>query len=311
VEGVWQGVVFLHTDGAADEKGNNGLTAGPNRIEKGPDGNFYIGQIGAGNLWTYNDTMQGLQRLRVKSKDEVSSDFNEIRAVRVVEGGFELEFLKPVPSDSISLDDIKVAQWTYFPTENYGGKDEATILLRPKSLTFDTSGLRAILVINGLKDDSPEYVVTDFSGQKSNDNTGWVVHVSFDPKKNGKSLLYTKEFWYTLHKKIGGKEVGEGDVIVQTKGEQLQQTYQGLCLACHIERDGGWGAPNLKGILGRKQTVLRDGKEVEITVDRNYLINAVLNPDAEKSLPFKDLVMPPLGLSREAVTDLVDYITKP
>ena len=79
-------------------------------------------------------------------------------------------------------------------------------------------------------------------------------------------------------------------------------------MACHVERDGGWGAPSLIAIAGRKQTVLRGGKEVEVTVDRDYLINAILNPNAEKTLPFKDAVMPPLGLSKEAAADIADYI---
>ncbi len=305
VGGVWQGVAFQHTGGASDKDGNNGLAAGPHRIEQGPDGNFYIGEIGAGGLWEFNGNWQGLQRYRVKSAAEVPADFNEILAVRVVDGGFEIEFLKPIPANSIALNDIKISQWTYFPTHNYGGKDEGKMMLKPKALTFDASGKKATLIINGLKDDND--IITN--GTLSNDNTGWVVNVEFNPRTSGKSLLHTKEFWYTLHKKIGGKEVGAGDVIALTKGEALQQTFQSLCMSCHVEREGGvWGAPNLKGILGRKQTVMRDGKQVEVTVDRNYLIQAILHPDAEKSLPFKDVAMPPLGLSEEAAADLADYI---
>ena len=305
VAGVWQGVAFQHTGGPSDKDGNNGFSAGPNRIEQGPDGNFYIGEIGAGGLWEFNGNWQGLQRFRVKSADEVPTDFNEILAVRVIDGGFEIEFLKPVPADSITLNDIKVGLWTYFPTSNYGGKDEAKVMLKPKALTFDASGRKATLIINGLKDDND--IVTN--GNRGNDNTGWVAHVKFDPRKNGESLLHTKEFWYTLHKKIGGQAVGEGDVMVLTTGEALKQTFQGLCMACHLERDDGtWGAPNFKGILGRNQRVVRDGKEVEVTVDRDYLIHAILHHDAEKALPFRDVAMPPLGLGAEAAADLADYI---
>lgn len=307
VDGVWQGVVFQHSGGPADKSGNGGFTAGPNRIEKGPDGNYYIGQIGAGNLWTYNQTNYGLQRLRVKSPEEVPSDFNEILAVRVVEGGFELEFLQPVPASSISPKDIQITQWTYFPTFKYGGSNKGTIKLKPQSLTFDKTRRKATLIVNGLKDGSPEYLISDKSGA-TNANTGYLVHVKFDPKKANKSLLHTKEFWYTLHRKIGGKKAGKNDTIKLTQKELSHQRYQSLCLACHIERDGGWAAPKLEGILGRKQTVLRDGKKVEVTVDRDYLVNAILNPDSEKTLPFKDAVMPPLGLSREIAEEMTDYL---
>ncbi|MBL9189660.1 MAG: c-type cytochrome [Opitutaceae bacterium] len=309
VGGVWQGVVFQHTGGPSDQAGNNGFSAGPNRIEQGPDGNFYIGEIGAGGLWEFNGRWQGLQRFRVKSAAEAPADFNEILAVRAVEGGFAIEFLRPIPRDSISLSDIKVGQWTYFPTASYGGKDEGKVMLKPKALTFDATGKIATLIVNGLKDDQD--IITDPTGLRSNHNTGWVVQVEFDPRRNGKSLLHTKEFWYTLHRKIGGQPLGAGDVIALTKGEALQQTFQSLCMACHVEREGGaWGAPNLKGIVGRKQTVLRDGQPLEVTVDRAYLINAILHPDAEKTLPFKDVAMPPLGLSAEAAADLADFIAR-
>ncbi len=306
VDGVWQGAVFQHSGGPADENGENGFTAGPNRIEQGPDGNFYIGQIGVGGLWTYNGTWQGLQRLRVKSPDEAPTDFNEILAVRVVEGGFELEFLKPIPQDSISLEQIKVAQWTYFPTASYGGAEEAKVQLKPRELKFDPSGTKATLIINGLKDGSPEYTIS--KGAKSNANTGWVVHVQFDPKEADHSLLRANEFWYTLHKKIGGEAAGTGDIMQLTKAQQIEGIFQNLCLSCHVERDGGWAAPDFANILGRKQKVLRDGEEVEVVVDRDYIINSILYPDSEKTLPYKDLVMPPLGLPREDAEDLADYL---
>jgi hypothetical protein len=135
--------------------------------------------------------------------------------------------------------------------------------------------------------------------------------VEFEPKRDGKPLLHTREFWYTLHKKIGGGATGAGDVIALTKSEALQQTFQNLCMACHVERDGGpQAAPVLKGILGRKQTVIRDGEPVEVTVDRNYLIRSILYPDAEKTLPFKDVAMPPLGLGNDAAAELADYILR-
>jgi len=113
VKGTWQGVVFRHTAGAADKNGTNGFTAAPNRLLEGPDGNYYVGQIGAGRLWEYNGTQYGIQRFRVKDQSEVPADFNEILNVKATDGGFELEFLKPVDSKSIKVEDIKVEQRTY------------------------------------------------------------------------------------------------------------------------------------------------------------------------------------------------------
>jgi len=121
VKGTWQGVVFKHTAGKADKNGENGFTAAPNRIVEGPDGNYYIGQIGAGRLWEFNGTQYGIQRFRVKKQDEVPTSFNEILNVKACDGGLEIEFLKPIEPSTISLKDIDITQWTYQPTPSYGG----------------------------------------------------------------------------------------------------------------------------------------------------------------------------------------------
>lgn len=310
VGGVWQGAVFQHSGGPADAQGNNGFVAGPNRIVRGPDGNFYVGEIGHGGLWMFNNNVQGLQRLRIKSPSEAPADFNEILAARVIEGGFEIEFLKPMPENTIRLEDIEVAQWTYFPTEAYGGTDEGKMKIKPAGLAFDSTGKKAKLIINGLKDDGAQYLLVDATGKKSNHNTGWVAYVKINPKPGAPSQLRANEFCYTLHKKLGGRDANANDLIELATEERAHQNYQSLCLSCHVQRDNGWGAPNLVGILGRKQKVIRGGMEVDVTVDRAYLVNAVLNPDAEKSLPFKDVAMPPLGLTPQQAEAMVDYILK-
>ncbi|MFC5051058.1 c-type cytochrome [Rubritalea spongiae] len=306
VDGVWQGVAFKHSGGKADKNGANGFTGGPNRIEVGPDGNYYIGQIGAGRLWEFNGSVTGLQRFRVKAAEEVPADFNEILTVKVADGGFIVEFLKPISKDSIKLEDIAVETWTYQSTKSYGGAPVGKVKLKPNKMEFDESGKRLRLYINGLKDASPQYVIEN--GSKSSANMGWVVNVKMDPKKDGKSLLYTDEFWYTLLKKKGGKDAGADDVVELTAHEQAELKFQSLCGACHREMDNGWGAPNLAGIIGREQVVIRDGKEVKVTVDRNYLVNAIMNPLAEKPKEFKDGAMPPLGFNKEDAEAMVDYI---
>ena len=305
VGGVWQGVAFKHSGGFPDKDGNGGFTGGPNRIEQGSDGNYYIGQIGAGGLWTFNGASHGLQRFRVKSQKEIASDFNEMLAVRVVDGGFEIEFLKPVDPSDFDASQIAISQWTYIPTSGYGGTPKGTQKLKVKKISFDASNKKATLLIDGLKDMSEKYVLKE-KGYTS-DNTGWVVHVKLDPKMKATSKLYTKEFWYTLHQKIGGKEVSASAGQL-TAYEKATEKYQSLCSACHVAIGDTWLAPDLKGILGRKQTVIRDGKEEVVTVDRDYIINAILNPESEKVVKYKDGIMAQLGISKEEAESLADYI---
>jgi cytochrome c2 len=302
VDGIWQGVVFKHTSGKANKEGNDGLTAAPNRLIEGPDGNYYIGQIGAGRLWEFNGTQYGLQRFRVKQEGEVPADFNEILNVTACEGGFELEFLKPIDSQSISAKDVDVMQWTYQPTPNYGGPQIQPERIAATELVFEESGKKAKLLVDGLKDG------TDIvkNGSKSNENSGWVIQVGFDPKKDGKSVLYSKDFWYTMHKRVGEKK--DAVVIKIDKREQSEMKFKSLCMACHRELDAGWGAPNLVGILGREQTVIRNGKEVDVKVDEAYLLNAILNPNSEKPKAFKDAVMADPGLDKKQAQEMVEYI---
>jgi len=302
VDGIWQGVVFKHTSGAADENGNNGFTAAPNRLVEGPDGNYYIGQIGAGRLWEFNGKQAGLQRFKVASKSDVPADFNEILDVKAIEGGFELEFIRPLDKNSIKAKDVSVLQWTYHPKSSYGGPQVASERIVATSLDFDRSGKKATLIINGLKDGSD--IVGE--GAKTNENSGWVIRVGFNPKKRGKPLLHTKEFWYTMHKRVGQKTKAEKINI--SKFEQVEMKFKSLCMACHRELDNGWGAPNLKGILGREQTVIRGGKKEKVKIDEAYLINAIVNPDSEKPIEFKNAVMANPGLNAKQAKEMVDYI---
>lgn len=303
VEGTWQGVVFKHTSGKADEHGNNGLTGAPNRLIEGPDGHYYIGQIGAGGLWEFNGKQAGLQRFKVKDKSDVISDFNEILNVKAIEGGFELEFLKPLPANSITANEIDVLQWTYHPTKNYGGPQIATQKISATKLSFDESGKKAKLLINGLKDGSD--IVG--KGKITNQNSGWVIEVKFNPKKDGEPLLYNEKFWYTMHKRLGKKT--EAKTIEIAKNLKIEMMFKSLCIACHHELDSGkWGAPDLRGIIGREQIVIRDGKEVKVKVDDAYMINAILNPNAEKPIEYKDAVMANPGLDLQGAKDMLDYI---
>ena len=303
VEGVWQGVVFKHTMGKADKMGNGGFTAGPNRLVEGPDGNYYVGQIGAGSLWSYNETLHGLQRFRVKSEGQVDPSFNEILNVKVCDGGFEIEFLKPVKKASFQIDQITVSQWTYYPTSNYGGPPISATGIKPSSMTFDELGKKMTLIIDGLKDGND---ILKEDG-KSNENSGWVTRIKLNGAKGAQNSLYTQEFWYTLHRKIGGKD--DGEYIGLNPLEKAHNRFQAQCMACHQENDAGLLAPDLKGIINRKQTVIdAEGNTKEVVIDEDYVINAILHPNSEKLLKFKDMVMPPTGLTEREAKDMVKYL---
>ena len=308
VRGVWQGVALRHSAGKADAKGNNGFYGGPNRIQLGPDGNYYIGSIGAGRLWQFGED-HGLQRLRVKKSAEVPSSFNEILTVQAVEGGLELTFLKPLKG-SFSANDFAVEQWTYRPTQNYGGNKMLETSLEARVVEILEGGKRIRLTIDGLRDATDAYAVRN--GKANTENVGYVVHVTFDPKdKTGEPMLYSGEFWYTMLRKLGGTDVALNlnTATADPAKQSVDSLMTSVCMTCHVERDGVQLAPEFSGMFKRKQTIVRDGKEQQIVVDRDYLVRAIKTPAFEHPKEFQP-IMPELGLTDAQINGLVKKIMK-
>src|SRR5690625_3484657 len=171
VDGEYQGAVFRHTAG---------LEAGVNRTVVGPDGAIYVGGIGEAGNWGESGKLRyGLQKLV-----PVGTDTFDIAEMRVVEGGFEIEYTQPLGEETAAnlAESYRVSQWRYVPTPSYGGPKvgEEALLVRSADLSED--GTTVTLAIDGLK-------------------PGHVVHVrSPRPFQDaGGEELWSTEAWYTLN----------------------------------------------------------------------------------------------------------------
>lgn len=308
VEGVWQGAVFLHT-GGHDPKGEKGFTAGPNRIVEGPDGNYYIGHIGDGGLWRFlpkkgekPKPLHGLQRLSPKKADELPSDFNEMVAIRDIRGGLEVEFFNEISADDLKKAAFSMKQWTYIPTKGYGGRNVATEELKVTSVRLSKNGRRVRLKVPGIRDNSPPYVTQK---NYSNENVGWVVEVAI------KGLpLYQNMAWYTMIRHQGGGAKESVAKAISAKDEPMKYAksqFAAVCAACHSLDGSRLAGPSLRGIFGKKQKVIREGKEIEVVVDDEYLARAISNPLTEAPVGYPP-AMPSLNLSRDEVQALVKWI---
>jgi cytochrome c2 len=294
VDGFWQGAVFLHS-GGHDAEGRAGFTAGPNRIEQGPDGNYYLGQIGCGGLWEFQGVPPkphwGLQRLSFKQEADFPSGFNEIVAVRDVMDGLELEFFAPLERELVKPDGFLIEQWTYIPTNGYGGPNVGTEKLKATAHELSADGRRLRLTIPGIRDNSPPFISDK---AYSNENVGWVVHL----KANGLGL-WGDEAWYTVHKHQRSEANRPLALVTESAAKNPEayaaSLYQAVCAACHSLNGPLLVGPNLTGIHGRKQTVIRDGKEFEVTIDDDYLLRALKDPLVEHPKGFAP-AMPELGL---------------
>jgi cytochrome c len=138
INGQYQGAVFRFTQG---------LEAGINRMRWGPDSALYVGGVGMVGGWSWKEKKFGLQRMKYNGK----STF-EMLAIRAEPNGFEIEFTEPIgEGQEIGPTDIRVEQWWYFPTANYGGPKKDLEKLPIKNITISPDRKRLLLEIAGLK----------------------------------------------------------------------------------------------------------------------------------------------------------------
>ncbi|MCM3661119.1 DUF1080 domain-containing protein [Georgenia satyanarayanai] len=218
VDGEYQGAVFRHTAG---------LEAGVNRVIVGPDGSLYVGGIGEAGNWGESGKLRyGLQKLEV-----VGNDTFDIAEVRVVEGGFELEYTQPLSEGTAEdlLESYDVTQWRYVPTPSYGGPKvgEESLLVTAADLSED--GTTVTLAIDGLK---PGHVVHLRSPRPFTDADG--------------EELWSTEAWYTLNSlpgytgpaDLGYYEAEEATLLGGANTHSEHNGYSGTGFAQNIQNVG-------------------------------------------------------------------------
>lgn len=176
VNGEYQGAVFRMTQG---------LESGVSRISLGPDGAIYTGGIDGGGNWGQPGKLaHGLQKLTPNGTNSF-----DIKAMRAVAGGFELEYTQPLSADTAQnlAAKYQAQQWRYQPTSTYGGPkvDEQTLSVSAATLSADRK--KVTLRVAGLR-------------------AGHVVHIRSPRPFAAESgaALWSTEAWYTLNSLIGG-----------------------------------------------------------------------------------------------------------
>jgi len=82
------------------------------------------------------------------------------------------------------------------------------------------------------------------------------------------------------------------------------------CLSCHTQDGSRLVGPSFKGVFGKTETVLVDGTETEIVVDRDYIIESIKNPNAKIVEGFQPGLMISYEgtISDEDINHIVDYL---
>jgi cytochrome c oxidase subunit 2 len=96
----------------------------------------------------------------------------------------------------------------------------------------------------------------------------------------------------------GGGNAGEA--IIKNNG----------CTACHSTDGSKIVGPTFKNLFGEQQTVVKDGKETQVTADEAYITRSIYEPDAEVVQGFqKGLMQSYKGtISEDDIAKIIEYL---
>ncbi len=91
----------------------------------------------------------------------------------------------------------------------------------------------------------------------------------------------------------------DGATLYQVKG----------CAACHSIDGSPKVGPTFKGLFGKRETVIHEGKEIEITVDEAFIRKTLLEPEEERVKGFPPIMPSQKGLLTDAeINTVIEYI---
>ncbi len=89
-------------------------------------------------------------------------------------------------------------------------------------------------------------------------------------------------------------------------GEQVY-TLKG-CGACHKTDGSSQVAPTWKGLFGKQEKVIENGKEITITVDEKYINESIKTPQQKLTVGFEKTPMPVFPLTDEEIEQVTAFI---
>lgn len=160
VKGEEQGAAFLF---------RKGFRSGVLRLEWGTDGSLFVGETNRG--WgSAGDANEGLERLVYNNKTPF-----EMKAVRAMPDGFEVEFTMPVDrksAEDLASYDVESFIYKYHPV--YGSPPVNTEKLKISGVKVSADGLKARIIVQNLRQ---YYIHTlTLDGLRSQDGFYSLIH---------------------------------------------------------------------------------------------------------------------------------------
>lgn len=220
-------------------------------------------------------------------------------------GWVDFDYIRNPPKDAMPVQ-VTARQWSWmFTYENGRQTDILNVPVgKPVKLLMTSADVLHCLYI-------PAYRI------KEDCVPGLTTHLWFTANETGTYDIFCTEYCGVGHSHMRTKLVimaaddfrkwyaaapGEG---IADRGPALLQAKG--CLGCHSLDGTPKVGPTLKGLLGRKETVIAAGRERELTVDQGFIRNHILDPRALTVKGFPP-VMPPIPMTEEELKTVVAYL---
>jgi len=80
------------------------------------------------------------------------------------------------------------------------------------------------------------------------------------------------------------------------------------CIMCHSINDEKFYGPTLNSVLNTRILVIANGKQDSVTIDRQYIVRSIKDPEFEKDIRFQHRKMPKPDLSDDDIESITDFI---
>jgi cytochrome c oxidase subunit 2 len=102
----------------------------------------------------------------------------------------------------------------------------------------------------------------------------------------------------------------EGESDLDKVAEGFNVIKMNGCVACHSSDGTKLVGNSFKGIWGEEVTVTTDGEERTLTVDRDYIVRSIYEPDADVVVGYNEGLMPSYEgmISEEEIDHFIEYL---
>ncbi|NWG03330.1 MAG: cytochrome c oxidase subunit II [Syntrophaceae bacterium] len=218
-------------------------------------------------------------------------------------------FLKKAPGDALKVKVI-ARQWSWlFEYENGVKSTELKVPVgKPVKLSLTSQD-----VIHGFY--APAFRI------KQDVVPGMTNTLWFQPTGVGTFDVFCTQYCGLQHANMVTKivviPVDEFDQWIQKRGKEIEATkgkpggaqlfHEKGCVACHSVDGTPRVGPTLKGLFGKEERVLIDGKEQTVIADEAFIRTYILKPNTYVVVGYPP-IMPPQALTEDELTELVHYI---